>query len=29
LKGVGLENQGQCLHAIHCAAEADLARVHA
>ena len=29
LKGVDLENQGQCLHAIHCAAEADLARVHA
>jgi hypothetical protein len=29
LKGVDLENQGQCLHAIHYAAEADLARVHA
>ena len=29
LKGVDLENQGQCLHAIHYVAEADLARVHA
>jgi hypothetical protein len=29
LKGVDLENQGQCLHAIHYVAEADLARVYA